>query len=383
MTVVHLRRAEPGLLVIAADGAPLVTDAAPALDVLVLDVVGGQLSWSLFDSALIPAAVLDDADAAQDWVWAVYGEDVALAVADNRPRTLTAAPARPESAAALRRLAYAHWAIRWWPASTIDAIPALDPVLLAEEIAMLTEQCEMMIDGAVDERFTEPDRETETYDDGAAPNDGIRESIPASSGDGEPSNGLGGRAPTDEAESIGRSRGRAEDYALAAGEGSSDGLIVARGSGGWDWRRCPPGILDAGEKSVSWQVARAEGMSTVRVNVVAAPACRHEGPPHLRPYARVRSADAGHDRTPPAHMEFTTPLRLRGDSWTGAVRIPGPPETSPDIAVFVPGVGPADPAEESAMRERIRRFARLRLTELTGHPRLSAETAAADADEDF
>ncbi|MGW6623603.1 hypothetical protein ACWF99_20460 [Nocardia sp. NPDC055002] len=362
MTVVHLRHAEPGLLVIAPERAPLVTDAAPGLDVLVLEVVGGHLSWSLFDDESVPAAVLDDVDAAQDWVWAVYGEEVASALADNRPGELTAAPARRASAAALRRLAYAHWASRWWPASTIDGIPALDPRLLVEEIGLLTAKCEMAVDGD-----DEP---------------GTGSSIPGTQED------FGLSDSTDERRPLGEStgsRGRAQDYALAAGGAdSSDGLIVARGSGGWDWRRCPPGILDAGEHAVSWQVSRAGGVSTVRVSVVAAPDCRRLVPEHLRPHARVRvRLPDGTEHAPPG-PDVEMPLHLRGDAWTGAARIPGTPESSPEITVFVPGVGPADPPEdESAARDRIRRFARARLTEHTGDQRLSAETAAAETDEDF
>ncbi|WKG09475.1 hypothetical protein QX204_31455 [Nocardia sp. PE-7] len=341
MTVVHLRHAEPGLLVIAADGAPLVTDAAPGLDVLVLEVLGGHLSWRVFDSDVVPAAVLDDVEAAQEWVWAVYGEEVALAVADNRPRSVTAAPARRESTAALRRLAYAHWASRWWPASTVDGIPALDHRLLLEEIELLTATCEMVIDEDV----------------------------------GEVAHELGAARPSDDgAASI---TGRAEDYALAAGGADSpEGLIVARGSGGWDWRLCPPGILDAGEQAVSWQVSRAAGVSTVRVSVVAAPDCRQLVPDHLRPYARVRA------ELPSVDVEV--PLHLRGDAWTGSATLPGTPEKSPEITVFVPGVGPVDqPEDESAVRDRIRRFVRARLTEPTGDQRLAAETAAAETDEDF
>ncbi|MFI6222250.1 hypothetical protein ACIBEH_16975 [Nocardia salmonicida] len=341
MTVVHLRHAEPGLLVIAADGAPLVTDAAPGLDVLVLEVLGGHLSWRVFDSDVVPAAVLDDVEAAQEWVWAIYGEEVALAVADNRPRSVTAAPARGESAAALRRLAYAHWASRWWPASTVDGIPALDQRLLLEEIELLTATCEMVID-----------------EDAA-----------------EVSHELGAARPSDDgAASI---TGRAEDYALAAGGADSpEGLIVARGSGGWDWRLCPPGILDAGEQAVSWQVSRAAGVSTVRVSVVAAPDCRQLVPDHLRPYARVRA------ELPSVDVEV--PLHLRGDAWTGSATLPGTPEKSPAITIFVPGVGPVDqPEDESAVRDRIRRFVRARLTEPTGDQRLAAETAAAETDEDF
>ncbi|MFD4458520.1 hypothetical protein [Nocardia sp. NPDC058480] len=391
MTVVHLRHADPGLLVIAPEGAPLVTDGAPGLDVLVLEVIGGHLTWSLLDGGMVPAAVLDDVAAAHDWVWAVYGEQVAVAVADNNPRALAASPAQPETVAALRRLAYAHWASRWWPASTVDGIAALNPRLLLEEIEVLTERCEMMFDERSSAVGPYVGREAEETSGGAAPGggSGIRGSMPGSSGDF----GISDRLGLDgDSASIGRSRGRAADYALAAGGAdTADGLIVARGSLGWDWRRCPPGILDAGENAVSWQVTRAAGVSTVRVSVVAAPDCRGIIPEHLRPYAWVRSADAqparaGHNPAAPstyADAEFTTPLRLSGDSWTGAVRILGTPEIPPEIIVFVPGVGPADPVDESAARDRIRRFARLRLTEPTGDPRLSAETSAAESDEDF
>jgi hypothetical protein len=375
MTVVHLRHAEPGLLVIAPERTPLVLDAVPGLDVLVLEVVGGHLSWSLFGDESVPAAVLDDVEAAQDWVWAVYGEEVASAVADNRLRALTAAPARPESAAALRRLAYAHWASRWWPASTLDAIPALDPRLLAEEIAALSERCEMMIDDA------DAGLATEDIADGGgtAPNDR------PGSGDFDLFDAPQGRGIEGDSAAIGRTTGRAEDYALAAGGAeSSDGLIVARGSGGWDWRRCPPGILDAGESAVSWQVTRAAGESTVRISVVASPDCRGTVPQHLRPHAWVAPADAPPARTLSADAEFTTPLHRRGDAWIGSVRTSGIPESPPEITIFVPGVGPADPPrDESGARDRIRRFARARLTEHPADQRLTAETAAAETDEDF
>ncbi|MEV6222623.1 hypothetical protein AB0M13_13325 [Nocardia fluminea] len=383
MTVVHLRRAEPGLLVIAPERAPLVIDAAPGLDVLVLEVVGGQLSWNLFDEESVPAAVLDDVEAAQDWVWAVYGEEVAAAVADDRPGPLTAVPARRAPAAALRRLAYAHWASRWWPASTLDGIPALDPRLLIEDIEALSEQCEMMVDGEIDELSWELDADAslgtaDTFDGG-----GTAPGIGGSSSD--LSDTSDGRGIEGDKSLIGRTSGRAEDYALAAGGAdTSDGLIVARGSGGWNWRRCPPGILDAGENAVSWQVTRAAGVSTVRVSVVASPDCRGTVPEHLRPHAWVRPADTPSAHTLSPDAEFTTPLHRQGDAWTGSVRLAGAPESSPEITIFVPGVGPADPPEdEAAARNRIRRFARARLTESAGDQRLTAETAAAETDEDF
>ncbi|MGW6724939.1 hypothetical protein ACWF9G_03450 [Nocardia sp. NPDC055029] len=381
-----------------AGAQPTVLDDTPSLDVLVLEVTGGHLSWSLLAGHSLPAAVLDDPESAQDWLWAVYGEDVALAVADTalsdadtalhadaaphvtslagadadadadrdgdaaRHHTLSAAPARPELVNALRRLAYAHWAARWWPASTVDGVPALDPDLLAAEITELTDACDTALDGA----DAEP---------------GPSES---------PSHTPDQETARDDIRGLSETSDRADDYALAAGGStpSDGGLIVARGSGEWDWRRCPPGILDAGENAVSWQVTRTAEISTVRVSVVAAPDCRRVVPEHLRPSVRVRSAQSAPTdqagATPSADVEFTAPLHLRGDAWTGVVQVPGPPETSPEITIFVPNVGPADsPHEESDIRARIRRFARLRLSEHTGDSLLTAEAAAAEADEDF
>ncbi|MFD3706506.1 hypothetical protein ACFWUP_25505 [Nocardia sp. NPDC058658] len=378
MTVVDLRRAEPGLLVIAPDGAPLVTDAAPGLDVLVLEVVGGHLSWAL-DGGELPAAVLDDVEAAQDWVWAVYGEAVALVVAGNHPQSLTAEPARPDLVTALRRLAYAHWASRWWPASTVDGIPSLDARLLLDEIESLSGTCEMVLDANSGDGESALSggaglREMEIeHGDNAGSDDGG-----GASGSRKQDGAAGRRA-----DSHGESRGRADDYALAAGgQDRVGGLIVARGSGGWDWRRCPPGILDASEQAVSWQVTRASGVSTAQVSVVAAPDCRSTVPDHLRPFARVRSVAPDDRAASPPSADVAIALQLRGDVWTGTAEIPGTPETSLEVTVFVPAVGPAEPAEdEAAARDRIRGFARRRLA--GGDLRLNAETVAAETDEDF
>lgn len=434
-----------------AQPAPTVLDDMPDLDVLVLEVIGGHLSWNLFAGQPLPAAVLDDPESAQDWLWAVYGEDVALAVADTalahahadadaeatlgdadasadvdadadadadamRHHMPSAVPARPELVNALHRLAYAHWAARWWPASTVDGIPALDPDLLAAEITELTDACDTALDGADAEPFARPGSSTrfdlppgfgtitghEPLDTGSGADQG-RGAVPsehpggapnretARDGDHGPSESTS-RTPDHETardgtRELSETLGRADDYALAAGGATSmgGGLIIARGSGEWDWRRCPPGILDPGENAVSWQVARTAETSTVQVSVVAAPDCRRGVPEHLRPYMRVRTAQPARTRPSPSDdVEFTTPLHLRGDAWTGSVQIPGPPETSPEVTIFVPGVGPANPPhEESEVRARIRRFARLRLTELTGDSLLTAEAAAAGADEDF
>ncbi|MFI2556546.1 hypothetical protein [Nocardia farcinica] len=341
---VQLRRVESDLWEIAPPGAPSVLDPAPALDTLVLEVVGGHLSWSLLSGSRVPAAVLHDLDAAQDWLWAVYGEPVAVAAAsvappgagDGPPVTLTAEPARPGILRAAWRLAYAHWAARWWPASTVDGIPALDQRLLDEEITTLTDDCDLLVDGA----------------DAQPP---VHEPTPV---------------PV---------TARAEDYALAAGAATGDpggALTFGRGSGGWDWRRCPPGLLDASEHAVSWELTRAAGRTLVRVRAVAAPGLSGAVPVHLRPHARV---DTGHEAVDIA-------LELVGDTWSGSADTDA--ETVSSVRVYVPGVGPAiDDESGSVARERIRAFARNRLHRAApaaddDRP-LRAELAAAAEDTDF
>ncbi|MEV0340971.1 hypothetical protein AB0H49_18290 [Nocardia sp. NPDC050713] len=330
MNAVLVREQSNGIWIVAPRGAPTVLDDAPALDTLVLEVLGGHLSWSLLADEQVPAAVLHDPDVAQEWLWAVYGERVALTVADKRTGELPAEPALPALVTRARRLAYAHWAARWWPASTIDGIPALDQGLLDTEIATLTEECESLVDG-VDAHF---------------------EPVTAASA----------------------ALGRAADYALAAGPGARHGeLVFGRGSSGWDWRRCPPGLVDASERAVSWELTRAEGATLVRVRAVAAPQLI-TAPAHLRPRASLDTAAGVVD----------TELELFGDTWQGAASV-----SSDEVAavrVYVPGVGPAElGAAEREERQRIRDFAIARLGRAGAgdEDALLAETSAAATDSDF
>ncbi|MFJ2836023.1 hypothetical protein ACIO52_11750 [Nocardia sp. NPDC087230] len=381
MTTIRVQRAAGTVTLIPQDAPttpPTVLDDTPTLDALVLDVVGGHLSWSLLAGQPLPAAVLDDPDAAQDWLWAVYGEEAALTVADGQRRTLTAAPLRPDLTAALRRLAYAHWATRWWPASTVEGIPALDPVLLAADVEELTEACDMALDVEVP---TSLDR---LAGFGVSDRTSAANSVAAE----DPSRGGGG--PSGSADSTGQEwpglraeqsdtgpgSTRADDYALAAGgAGETGGLVFARGSGECDWRRCPPGLLDAGGGAVSWQVLRTDGVSTVQVSVVAAPGCPREVPAHLRPHARITAG------TEVAEVA----LRRRGDAWVGTAPVGEFLGRELTVDVFVPGVGPAGPQpDEAPARGLIRDFARQRLTgSSTGEPLLGAEAVAAADDSDF
>ncbi|WP_019932182.1 hypothetical protein [Nocardia sp. BMG111209] len=344
---VEVRGGPDGTVLVAPPATATLAEAATGPDTLVLTAAGAQLTWNLFSGNRIPAAVLDDPDLAQQWIWAVYGEEVALAVADfdGAPRQATARPGLPALAAAARRLGYAHWAARWWPASAIDAIAALDDRLLTAEIATLTGECEALVDGA--DAFGEPD----------------------------PDDDFGTiRTPAEEFGTV-PSSGRADDYALAAGAADAatrDATVLARGVTGWDWYRCPPGILDASERAVSWEVVRADGATNVRVRAVAAPGLRRLVPEHLRPTAFAAAI-------------APTPLTLTGDYWYGLAPLldPGAPVT---VTVRVPGMGPAESVPAEQLRQRIRDFAttRLRRAALAGddpyEAPLLAEIAATETD---
>ncbi|GAB2648973.1 hypothetical protein [Nocardia goodfellowii] len=335
MTEVSLFRTGD-LLNIVPPHAPTVLDGAPDNDVMVLEVLGGHLTWSVLSGQAIPAAVIDDPDSAQEWLWAVYGEPVALALAEYPGGRLTF-PARPELPRLIAhawRLGYAHWAARWWPASALDGIAALDPGLLEAEIAELTEQCEMIVDGAdAGQPMTAP----------ISANVAVRQS----------------------------------DYALAAGvDARGNVLMLDRGTGGWDWRGCPPGLLDASEQAVSWELARESGLTIARVSVVAAPGLTAPVPPHLRPRARIAEA---------AEIE----LELAGDAWVGQTVVAG--EEPVTVDVYLPGIGIPDYEDRGGpeIRRRIREFAAARLhraaapgTDAFDAP-LRAEIAAAASDSDF
>ncbi|WP_330178856.1 hypothetical protein OHB26_20275 [Nocardia sp. NBC_01503] len=394
-----IRRLGDGLRGITPHGAATVLDASPRLDVMVLEVAGGHLTWNVLAGPSIPAAVIDDVELAQEWVWAIYGEHIALALdavrpgapptpsgPDGRRAEFTsapdgdrksradvttapgvdgerneaaatphidaawqaaaapdidakgygvAAPALPGLAVSAWRLAYAHWASRWWPASTVDGIAALDQRLLDQDIAVLTEECESLLDGV----------------DAVAP----------------------------AVDAMIESRPRASDYALAAGDEVAGGLVLGRGVGGWDWRCCPPGLIDASEQAVSWRVIRDNGDSTIAVSAVTAPGLPAELPAYLRPWARIATGGEVRD----------TPLRSTGDAWIGetvfaatgsAVRVdiylPGfgiapNPDT---VAPFGPDAGQAQAptaadsppratagAYQGEIRRSIREFARMRL----------------------
>ncbi|MDE1668503.1 hypothetical protein [Nocardia gipuzkoensis] len=338
-TTVRVRRRD-ALWIIAPDDAPTVVDDKPGADVLVLEVAGGHLTWSLLAGQVTPAAVIDDLALAQEWIWAVYGPEVSVALDESAASEgeFPSEPALPDLAARAWRLGYARWASRWWPASTLDGIAPLDESLLEDEIATLSEECDLIVDGG----------------------DAVAEE----------------RTP---AEAL----GRAEDYALAAGPATivaPGALVLARGTAGWDWNRCPPGLLDASERAVSWEVVREAGTTIVRVSAVAAPLSAADVPAHLHPRAAIGTAADAAD----------VPLIRAGELWQAETTAPAGAEAGVAVRVYVPGVGVDEQEPDAAARRaRIRELVTARLRRTADTPDtpldapLLAEVAAAASDSDF
>lgn len=337
---VFVQRPTESMWVVGPTAAP-VRNAGAEIDTAVVEVAGGHLEWRLLEEAATPTAIFDDAERAQQWLWAVFGEEVSLAVADFSVGQVSSEPAVPELVSRARRLAYALWAARWWPASIIDDIPPLDAELLGREIGTLALECESIVDDEFDPVL--PPR-TSKIDSSA------------------------------------------DDYALAAGSlavAERGGLLVlASGIGGADWRQTPPGVVDASERALTWDLFRDKGTTTVRVAIVAAPDIDPALPDYLHPHARIVTESGSLD----------LPLRLRGDTWQADAVAPPGAETAVTVSISVPGFGTdqADGTGGAVVREQVRTLVRTRLRRvLTAEPfgtsdePLLAELAAVASDMDF
>ncbi|WP_225881883.1 hypothetical protein [Streptomyces aureocirculatus] len=425
--------------------APAADDAAtegPDFTRAVLDVAGAVLTWPVLGAPGPPSAWLHDAGRAQQWLWALYGERVALAVherASGRPtgrQDRARVPADPTALAGdAARLALGHWTARWWPASYPDGIPVLEPDVLGVETAALTHRCQQLFDDGGDQpddcaaeliedhqaalapliqwwhaapRSTHTARHLETVlslvdaaADGAGLDGPALRHLRAALGERRRAG-----APADPGTLFARHGG----YALAAGAPTATGArMIARGAGTNDWRRYPPGFVDAAEDAVSWTVRALGARRRIEVEVVAHGAAPTAGAPLV---AEVR-VNGGHRNR--------VSLARRDDLWAGHADLDlntGPPTGAQpprvEVAVLLPGFdpGPApapptgpgatpgagtSPANDRAARDAIRALARRRLA--TAAPNLPydvpphaatavpflAETAAAAtaADEDY
>ncbi|MFF1672346.1 hypothetical protein ACFVWN_21685 [Nocardiopsis flavescens] len=374
--LVEVTAAEDGVAV-SVVGRPA---APPPFASAVLDADGALLTWPDVTGPGLPDAHLDDASAAQAWLWDLYGPGTARAVAAAGPAPLRVRAAPGALARPLAALALGHWAARWWPASRLDGVPALDPDLLGLELAALAHRCH---------RALPPDEAADLLLEHRAGIGALLEEDPpglaaalaavadAAGLDGEGVDALLGAAPPPAAPA------RPDGYALAAGPGApGPARTLARGHGANDWCRYPAGFVDAAEDAVSWTVLARGAARVVEVRAVAGP---------LRPSAAARPVA---EVAPSAGTApLLVPLAPDGDAWAGSAGLDLPATAVPDprVAVLLPGFdpGPSGPGAAAA-RDRLRALAARRLDLARGAPAgpgepppFAAEVRAARDDEDF
>lgn len=379
MTDVQITAAEGGVTVTVLRRAA----APPVFASSVVDADGGLLTWPDITAFGLPDAHLDDVSAAQGWLWDLYGPDTARAV--GAAGTARGAPGRvPADPGALAHplaaLALGHWATRWWPASRLDGVPALDTDLLGLELAVLAHRCHRALppDAAAD-LLLEHRAGIGVLLGEAPPGTaaGLAAVADAAGLDGDDMDALLGAAAAPAAPP------RADGYALAAGPGTPGrARTLARGHGTNDWCRHPAGFLDAAETAVSWTVRARGAARTVEVRAVMGPLGPHA---RARPVAEVVPA--------PGAAPVRIPLAPEGDAWAGGADLDLPATAVPDphVAVLLPGFdpGPSGPGA-AAVRDRLRSLAARRLDLARGAPAVpgepppfAAEVRAARADEDF
>jgi len=400
MTGIEVRAEEGGVSVTVAGRG-----RAPAFGRSVLDAAGALLTWpditgrgsdgtgavrpGTSGGAVLPDAFVDSVSDAQTWLWAVYGAGVARAVdacATGRARTLRTSADPGALAHDLHRLATGHWAARWWPASHLDGVPALDADLLGLELAALTHRCQQVWDADRDPAAelvlehragiapligwwrADPYAVADVLaavravaDDAGLDGDDLDELAAPAAPDGV-------RAPADPYAPPPGTAARAgviaphwpralpDSHALAAGgvAGLPPGArLIARGTGTNDWCRHPPGFVDASEEAVTWTAFAHGSRRAVRVSAVAGTA---RPAPGVRPVAEV-----GADGAAPARAR----CERTADTWTGVVDTALPDTAAPalDVQVVLPGFdpGPQHPDAARRTREGLRALARRRL----------------------
>ncbi|QFQ95669.1 hypothetical protein F9278_05155 [Streptomyces phaeolivaceus] len=369
----------------------------------VLDVAGAVLTWPVLGDPGPPSAHVHDPGRAQQWLWALYGEGVAAAVHDCATREPGGVPTREPGGARVAadptalagcaaRLAFAHWAARWWPASYADGIPALEPDVLGLETAALTHRCQQLFDDEGDqpddcaaELITEHQAALDPLIQWwrATPRPAVGtalhlEGVLRLIDDAADGAGLDGPAlrhlgaalqrpgPTGAPADPGALFARHDGYALAAGEPlTAGGRVIARGTGTNDWRRYPPGLVDATESAVSWTVRALGARRRIEVEVVAHGAAPATGTslvaevhvngdgPHRVPLSRRDDMWAGR-----SGLDAAMPSEIRAPRIEAGVLLPG----------FDPGPGTSGGAEDRVGRDAVRALVRRRLTAATQPP---------------
>ncbi|WP_157440317.1 hypothetical protein [Actinokineospora inagensis] len=247
---------------------------------------------------------------ASQWLWEIYGPDAAtelLSGAESVNPPLNSSPVRD----ACRRLAQLTWIEAWWPASTVAAVPAIDPVVLKAELALATAAIDHLLD---DENATTraltlatrlPDANTLAAQlNELADTHGVTLPEPVT-------------APSQ------------SNFALAAaGPSQRSGLTILSGASPIDWSAVPAGAVDAAA-TAEWLITRRDGSTFLEVTVLPGPT-----PTHL--LARFDDVDLALDRVDNlGRLTGQTPIPatlLLSTHRTLTIHAPGfaPPTPQPD-----------------------------------------------------
>ncbi|MFI9454325.1 hypothetical protein [Amycolatopsis sp. NPDC052450] len=312
---------------------------------------------------------LTDAGAAEPWLTRLAGADAGLIALGQGQADLAA---KPE----LGRLALLLWLRRWWPAGPSLGIPSLDPALLDLETAVATADVEDLAEGLLDGFEASP---AELFDTAIADGALLAAAAPVA----DEVRGLCSRLAAwfDDQDDVVRAEAAARlemaapgqrAYALAAGTdpvAPGEG-VLASGRASVDWARVPPGILDAGEDTVTWRIVAAASATRLEVVVAGAFAdaaitafATHEG----EPFAEVPLELGAGRFTGTADLDETA-ARLAARVRSGQIA----------LVVGVAGEGVAGTTTED--RAEVVALVRARPPETRT---LAERAAAASADEEF
>ena len=321
----------------------------PSFLTAVVEGAGALLHWDATAGAQRPDADIHDIDAASAWLADVYGPAVAAAARTGAEAVVEVAASEPGIVEAVLRLGHLTWARSWWPASA--RIAALDPALLAAEIALTShavshllddeEAVEHALEDAVDATSALAALPLPLTADGAAVSTALAELAE--------DHGVALRPVTTTQEAmIAR-----EEWALAAGGTgpSAAGIELASGTAAVRWADVPAQSVDA-EGEARWSLRQHDGRTTLHVEV---PAIDAEG-----------AATTLEARFGPSDSAVDLALERVGAQFTGETGVPASvaflPASARTLWVHDPVLAPSPGAPESAeARERVIRFAADRL----------------------
>ncbi|WP_223622271.1 hypothetical protein [Microbacterium sp. EST19A] len=234
-------------------GAPFLT--------AIVEASGALLHWDPTAGVASPDADIDDVAAASGWLADIYGAAVSDAVrAGGDAAAVDVDPDDPRLVDAVLRLGHLAWARAWWPAGA--RIPALDPALLAAEVAVASHTVSHLLD--------DDDAVERALQDAADAGTALAALSEVLAAEGAELSGALAELADDHGVDLLPATTRRAEWALAAGGAgpSPAGIEVASGTAPIRWTDVPAQTVDA-EGEARWSLRQRGGGTTLRVEVPA------------------------------------------------------------------------------------------------------------------